>query len=80
MIVCDPYYNIASFSIDRHFLLKPKLPRTNLFKKGSADSTVSHSVVSPVLVSTSNEEYVYYLTPQSSFVFHYSNIASDTYH
>lgn len=77
MIVSDPYYNIASYSIDRHFLLKPKLPKTNLYTAKSASSIGSAPLANPTMVATSNEEYIYYLTTNVSFVFHYSNVASD---
>lgn len=74
MFVGDPYFNIASFSIDRHFLLKQKLPKTNLFNQQN-----KQTLSNPALVATSNEEYIYYLTPTTSFIFHYINIASDMY-
>ena len=28
--VADPFYNIASYSIDTHFLMKPQLPKTSI--------------------------------------------------
>jgi hypothetical protein len=50
VIVADPYFNIASFSIDRHFLLKQKLPKTKISKGRQKEN----SMRSPILVSTSN--------------------------
>ena len=34
--------------------------------------------MSPALVATANEDYVYLLTPIESYVFFYNNIAADT--
>lgn len=30
LIVADPYYNVASYSIDKHFPLKTRVPKANL--------------------------------------------------
>jgi hypothetical protein len=49
IIVSDPYFNIASYSIDRHFLLKPKLPKTNIYPVEAVPLT------HPAMVTTSNE-------------------------
>jgi hypothetical protein len=76
VVVADPYFNVASYSIDRHFLLKPKLPKTTLLRSTTGGKVLGQ-LVSPQMVTTSNEEYIYYLTPNISFVFHYSNVASD---
>jgi len=59
--------------------LKPKLPKSKILKSKNSEQRNQNEVVSPVLVSTDNEEYIYYLTPTTSFVFHYSNVASDMY-
>lgn len=72
VIVADPYYNVASYSIDRHFLMKPRLPKTSLIRGVPKDIRP----VNPVLISTSNEEYVYLLSHLTSYVFHYNNIAA----
>lgn len=54
VIVADPFYNIASYSIDRHFLLKPKLPKTRLYKNNKGKES-DYPMINPVLLSTSNE-------------------------
>ena len=58
VIVADPYYSVASYSIDEHYLMKPRVPKTRL------TSSTGRNVrpLSPILVATENEEYVYLLT------------------
>lgn len=49
VIVADPFYNIASFSIDQHFPMKPGIPKTSIAQKPK------QKIISPVLVASENE-------------------------
>jgi hypothetical protein len=76
VFVSDPFFNIASYSIDRHSLLKPKLPKTSLMKGNPSElGRPMGQIINPHMVTTNNEEYIYYLTPNISFIFHYSMVS-----
>lgn len=48
VFVADPYLHIASYSIDKHFPMKPLLPKTSV----SGNSEKTNQITEPVLVAS----------------------------
>jgi hypothetical protein len=57
VFIADYYYNIETYSTDKHSLLKKLIP------KNSINNNKKKNIGSIKLVATENEEFIYYLTP-----------------
>lgn len=72
VFVADHFYNIASYSIDKHFPMKLHLPKTSV----TGTSENMENMLQPVMVASSNEEYVFYLSERKNFVFDWNSVAN----
>ena len=53
--------------------MKPHLPKTSV----TGVSENPEYMLQPVLVASSNEEYVYYLSDRKNFVFNWNSVANN---
>jgi hypothetical protein len=53
VLVADPYYKIASYSIDEHFMMRPQIPSTTITNSPKIDSKVNP--LQPFMFATPDE-------------------------